>query len=74
VQIVDKQINIIKQEINPHLEKEHNSIFKKYVKEWKWLYEVKTDWKWWWWASNKWWENKPCEECNILWHKYEFEI
>ena len=65
---------ILDKEINPHLKSEHLEIFEKYVKEWEWLVDTNKDWKWWWWSDNEWWENKPCKECNELWHKYEDEI
>ena len=61
-------------EIAPHLIKCHNEIYLNHVQEWEWLATNKNDWKWWWWASQKWWNNISCEECNILWHKYENEI
>ena len=65
---------ILDKEINPHLKSEHLEIFEKYVKEWEWLIDTNKDWKWWWWADNEWWGNKPCKECNDLWHKYEDDI
>ena len=61
-------------EITPHLKSEHLEIFNTYVKEWDWLENDLRDWKWWWWANNPWWDNKPCIECNDLWHKYDDEI
>ena len=73
-EIVEKMKVILDKEINPHLKLEHKKIFDDYVKDWEWLVEKDEDWKWWWWCNNEWWENKSCKECNILWHKYEFEI
>ena len=73
-EIVQKMKEILDKEINPHLKKEHKEIYENYVKDWDWLVDKDEDWKWWWWSNNEWWENKPCIECNILWHKYEFAI
>jgi hypothetical protein len=58
-------------EINPHLRECHTHIYDTYVRDWEFLGSTKKEWKWWWWAHNDWWENKPCPECNVLWHKYE---
>jgi len=71
--VVEKEIEIIKIEINPHLLEEHSDIYNTYVKDWQFLFMDNREWKWWWWASNPWWE-KPCPKCNDLWHKYEDEI
>ena len=70
----DKMREILNREITPHLKKEHLKIFNEHVKEWDWLENDERDWKWWWWSSMPWWENKSCEECNNLWHKYDDEI
>ena len=72
--IVELIKNELNKEINPHLIKEHNEIYINYVDDWNWLSYDERDWKWWWWADNPWWNNKPCIECNILWHKYENPI
>ena len=69
-----KMKEILDKEINPHLKDEHLDIFNTYVKEWDWLDKDYRDWKWWWWSNNPWWNNKPCPECNRLWHKYDDEI
>ena len=73
-EIANKMKVILDKEINPHLKKEHLTIFEKYVKNWDWLVDLNQDWKWWWWSNMEWWENKVCIECNRLWHKYEDEI
>ena len=70
----EKMREILNREITPHLKKEHSKIFDEHVKEWKWLENDNRDWKWWWWCNMPWWENKPCLECNNLWHKYDDEI
>jgi len=67
---VSKIIEILNAEINPHLKKDHLEIYNEHVQDWKWLGNQCKDWKWWWWAENPWWK-APCEECNVLWHKYE---
>ena len=72
--VCDKMREILGKEITPHLKKEHLDIFNEHVKEWNWLDEDNKDWKWWWWCDMPWWKNKPCEECNKLWLKYEDEI
>ena len=72
--ISENMKDILDKEINPHLKQEHLEIFEKYVDNWNWLVDTNKDWKWWWWSNNEWWENKPCIECNNLWHKYEDEI
>ena len=69
IKICEIMRKIIGKEITIHLK-----IFNKYVQDWKWLDYLNRDWKWWWWANNPWWENKPCIECNNLWHKYENEV
>ena len=66
--------DIFNKEITPHIKEKHNAIFNTYVKEWNWLETSNKDWKWWWWSENPWWENYICNECNILWRKYENEI
>ena len=73
-EIAKNMIDILDKEINPHLKKEHLSIFENYVKNWDWLVDKNEDWKWWWWSDKEWWGNKSCVECNNLWHKYEDEI
>ena len=72
--IVIKMKEILDKEINPHLKKEHLSIFENYVKNWDWLVDKNEDWKWWWWSDKERRGNKSCIECNNLWHKYEDEI
>ena len=73
-EITSKMIESLDKGINPHLKSKHLEIFEKYVKNWNWLVDTNQDWKWWWWMDNPWWENKPCQECNRLWHKYDDEI
>jgi hypothetical protein len=72
--ICKKQKSILDKEINSHLKHKHLEIYLNYTKDWEWLVYDKKDWKWWWWCSQPWWENKSCEKCNNLWHKYENEI
>ena len=74
IKICEIMRKIIGKEITIHLKSKHIEIFNKYVQDWKWLDYLNRDWKWWWWANNPWWENKPCIECNNLWHKYENEV
>ena len=72
--ICDKMKIILEKEITPHLKTEHSEIFNKYVKEWIWLESSNEDWKWFWWCNLPWWNNQSCQQCNILWHKYEDEV
>lgn len=67
-------MNELNKEINPHLKEKHLQIFETYVKDWCWLIDDERDWKWWWCCSNPWWNNTPCQTCNMLWHKYETKI
>jgi hypothetical protein len=73
-QVCEQMRKILSNEINPHLIQNHLTVFNDHVKNWDWLESINKDWKWWWWAKNPWFENVSCEECNILWHKYENEI
>ena len=72
--VCNKMREALGKEITPHLKSEHLEIFNAHVKEWDWLENDPRDWKWWWWDNNPWWNNKPCIECNNLWHKYDDEI
>jgi hypothetical protein len=69
-----QMLEVTDKEINPHLEEQHEFVYKHVLFNWEWLLWDKRDWKWWWWATNPWFQGKPCLECNRLWHKYEKQI
>jgi hypothetical protein len=69
-QVKSEMYEILETKINPHLKSQHSEIYENIVKDWEWLISDTRDWKWWWWSSNPWFQ-KPCVECNILWHEFE---